>query len=91
MLSDDLVNLIGSCIATHKYKMSLTRLHLATSLSFHCQEDFSDHSNVSVNFYGSLITVTVTTVGSVVDEWIHITLSLGDKHLRKWSLLVGMR
>ncbi|GAU14813.1 hypothetical protein TSUD_50250 [Trifolium subterraneum] len=48
------------------------------------------HSNVTVNFNGRPITVTVTASGSVVDEWINTTISLGEMHLSRGCLLIGM-
>jgi hypothetical protein len=54
------------------------------------RQSFTNHTKMTVNLYGTKITVTVTASASVVDEWIQTTLFLGTKFLRLRLLVVGL-
>jgi hypothetical protein len=54
------------------------------------RQSFTNHTKMTVNLYGTKITVTVTASASVVDEWIQTTVFRGTKFLRLRLLVVGL-
>ncbi|MCI12453.1 hypothetical protein A2U01_0033558 [Trifolium medium] len=54
------------------------------------RQQLSNHSDITVNLYGTKITVTVTASGSVIDEWINTTLSHGSQFLHRRQLVVSL-